>query len=51
MLESWIPTIILFFRELLIPAALMVLIIAIFVLVYKSYKLLKKIEEDLRFRR
>lgn len=47
MLESWIPTIIMFFRELLIPAAL----IAIFVLVYKSYKLLKKIEEDIRFRR
>lgn len=29
MLESWVPAIILFFRELLIPAALIALIIAI----------------------
>lgn len=51
MLEAWTPTILLLFYQFLIPAVLIVLIVATFVLVYKSYKLLKKIEEDIRFRR
>ncbi len=51
MLQAWTPTIIMLFGQILIPAVLAALIIATFVLVYKSYKLLKKIEEDLRFRR
>ncbi len=51
MLEAWTPTILLLLYQFLIPAVLIVLIVATFVLVYKSYKLLKKIEEDIRFRR
>lgn len=51
MSQTWLPTIIMFFSQILIPVAVVVFIAATFVLVYKSYKLLKKIEEDMRYRR